>query len=32
VIANAGLEPAYADIRPGTLPLPAKPTNLRIIP
>jgi hypothetical protein len=32
VIANAGLEAAYADIRPGSLPLPAKPTNLRIVP
>jgi hypothetical protein len=32
VIANAGLEPAFADIRPGGLQLPARPTNLRIVP
>lgn len=32
IIANAGLQPAYADIRPGSLPMPpAAPQNLRII-
>ena len=31
VIANAGLEPAYADIRPASQ-LPGRPTNLRITP
>ncbi len=30
VIANAGLESAYRDIRPGSVPAPAAPTNVRI--
>jgi hypothetical protein len=33
VMANAGLEPDFADIRPNpSLPLPSRPTNLRIVP
>ena len=30
IIANAGLEPAYRNIRPGSVPAPAAPTNVRI--